>query len=49
VRTIPTSPGATASAAPAAPGMLCECQRKNRDVAEGIEEPDISQVLDEKH
>ena len=47
VRTIPTSHGVTASAAPAAAGMQCEC-RHTKDVDEGIVEPDVSQGLDEQ-
>jgi hypothetical protein len=29
-------------------GMMCKCQRMNKNEREGIEEPDVSQVLDEK-
>ena len=29
-------------------GMLCQCQRKNCDVAEGIEASDVSRVLNEQ-
>jgi hypothetical protein len=28
-------------------GMLCKCKRQDRRVAEGIEEPDVSQIFDE--
>ena len=29
-------------------GMLCQCQRKNCDVAEGIEASNVSRVLNEQ-
>jgi hypothetical protein len=29
-------------------GMLCRCQRKDKNVTEGVEAPDVSHVLSEK-
>jgi hypothetical protein len=27
-------------------GMLCRCRRNNKDLRDGIEEPDVSQVIE---